>query len=203
MKIICIGLNYLDHISESNNSVPSFPIVFIKPDNALLRNNNPFYYPEFSADVHYEAELVVRINRVGKHVEKRFAHRYYSGVGIGIDFTARDLQHKCREEGLPWEIAKGFDHSAPVGKFINKEDISDINNIQFQLDINGKTVQQGSTLDMIFSIDEIISYVSRFFTLKIGDLIFTGTPAGAGPVNIGDRLIASVNGEALLDFEVR
>ncbi len=203
MKIICIGLNYLDHISESNNSVPSSPLVFIKPDNALLRNSNPFYYPEFSRDVHYEAELVVRINRVGKHVEKRFASRYYSGVGVGIDFTARDLQQKCREEGLPWEISKGFDHSAPVGKFLKKEDISDINNIKFQLDINGKTVQKGSTLDMIFSIDEIISYVSRFFTLKIGDLIFTGTPAGTGPVNIGDRLCASVNGEVLLDFEIR
>ncbi len=203
MKIICIGLNYLDHIGESDSTTPSSPVVFIKPDTALLRKNNPFYYPEFSNDIQYEAELVVKVNRVGKHIEKRFASRYYSEVGVGIDFTARDLQRECRSGGLPWEIAKGFDHSAPVGRFLKKDEIDDTSNIRFQLDVNGKTVQKGSTLDMIFSIDEIISYVSRFFTLKIGDLIFTGTPAGAGSVQVGDRLAASVNGEVLLDFTVK
>ncbi len=203
MKIICIGLNYMDHVKESNDCVPEAPLIFIKPDTALLRNNNPFYYPEFSQNIHYEAELVIKIDRIGRHIDKRFAYRYYSEVGVGIDFTARDLQRKFRKEGLPWEIAKGFDHSAPVGKFLKKEDIKDLNDMRLQLDINGKTVQKGSSLDMIFPVDELISYVSRFFTLKIGDLIFTGTPAGVGPVNKGDRLCVSLNSQILLDFYVK
>ena len=203
MKIIAIGRNYVDHAKELNNPVPKKPVFFLKPDTAIVNNNKPFFYPDFSNDVHYEAEVVVRINRVGKNIQERFAHRYYDEIGIGIDFTARDLQKECKEKGLPWEIAKAFDNSAPLGKFIPLDQLPDINNINFELDINGKIVQSGNTGDMIFDINALISYVSKFFTLKMGDLLFTGTPAGVGPVKIGDNLKASIEGQLLLDFKVK
>jgi len=203
MKIIAIGRNYIDHAKELNNAVPKQPVFFLKPETALLQKNRAFYYPEFSKDIHYEAEVVVKINKVGKYIEEEFAHRYYSEIGIGIDFTARDIQQNQKEKGLPWEIAKAFDHSAPIGKFVKLADYSNIQDIHFNLDINGQQVQSGHTKDMLFTVDQIIAYVSQFVTLKIGDLIFTGTPAGVGPVKIGDRLEASIEGETLLNFEVK
>jgi acylpyruvate hydrolase len=202
MKIICIGRNYIEHAKEMKSDVPQTPVFFMKPETSLLFKNQPFYYPDFSKEIHYETEVVIKVNRLGKHIEEKFAHRYYSELGLGIDFTARDLQQKCKEKGLPWEIAKAFEHSAPLSDtFINKEELP--KNIKFSLDINGKIVQQGETKDMIFSFDRIISYISRFFTLKIGDLIYTGTPAGVGPVLIGDRLKAYMDNRLLLDFEIR
>jgi acylpyruvate hydrolase len=202
MKIICIGRNYIEHAKEMKSDVPQTPVFFMKPETSLLFKNQPFYYPDFSKEIHYETEVVIKINRLGKRIEEKFAHRYYSELGLGIDFTARDLQQKCKEKGLPWEIAKAFEHSAPLSDtFINKEELSE--NIKFYLDINGKIVQQGETKDMIFSFDRIISYVSTFFTLKIGDLIYTGTPAGVGPVQIGDRLKAYMADRLMLDFEIR
>jgi acylpyruvate hydrolase len=202
MKIICIGRNYIEHAKEMKSDVPQTPVFFMKPETSLLFKNQPFYYPDFSKEIHYETEVVIKVNRLGKHIEEKFAHRYYSELGLGIDFTARDLQQKCKEKGLPWEIAKAFEHSAPLSDtFINKEELP--KNIKFSLDINGKIVQQGETKDMIFSFDRIISYISQFFTLKIGDLIYTGTPAGVGPVLIGDRLKAYMDNRLLLDFEIR
>ena len=203
MKIICIGRNYIDHAKELNNPVPKKPVFFMKPDTALVKSNKPFFYPDFSDDVHYECEIVVHINRVGKNIATKFAHRYYDEIGIGIDFTARDLQAECKKKGLPWEIAKAFDNSAPISPFISKSKFADINNINFELTKNGETVQQGNTGDMLFKIDELISYLSQFMTLKMGDLLFTGTPAGVGPVKIGDRLTASIEREELLDFKVK
>lgn len=202
MKIICIGMNYAEHIKELGSRTPSTPVFFMKPDTALLRNNEPFYIPYFSKDLHYECEVVVRINRVTKAIEERFAHRCYDEIGLGIDFTARDLQQQCKEKGLPWEICKSFDHSAAIApQFIHKEELPEV--LNFTLDINGKRRQTGSTDDMIFSIDRIISYVSQFVTLKIGDLIFTGTPVGVGAVEIGDRLTAQLEGRTMLNFEIR
>jgi len=203
MKVIAIGRNYIDHAKELNNPVPEKPVFFLKPETAVLYRNNPFYIPDFSNEIHYETEIVIRINRVGKNISEKFAHRYYDEIGIGIDFTARDLQRNCKEKGLPWEIAKAFDNSAPIGKFISKSELVDVNAINFSLDINGKIVQKGNTADMIFNIDTLIAYVSKFFTLKMGDLIFTGTPAGVGPVVIGDRLIASIENKELLNFEIK
>jgi len=203
MKIIAIGRNYIDHAKELNNPVPESPVFFLKPETAVINNNKPFFYPDFSTDIHFETEIVFRINKVGKNIEERFAHRYYDEIGIGIDFTARDLQNKCKAKGLPWEIAKAFDNSAPLGGFISKDKFKDLNNINFSLDINGEIVQTGNTGDMIFKIDYLISYLSQFFTLKMGDLIFTGTPAGVGPVKIGDRLKASIEGEELLNFMIK
>ncbi|MFH2094160.1 MAG: fumarylacetoacetate hydrolase family protein [Bacteroidota bacterium] len=203
MKIFCIGRNYADHAKELNNPLPEKPVFFMKPDTALLRNNNPFFIPDFSNDLHYEAEIVVKICRVGKNIREQFAHRYYKEVAIGIDFTARDLQNECKEKGLPWEICKAFDYSAPISPFIQLKETGDINSIYFSLDINGKRVQEGNTGNMIFSVDRIISYLSRFFTLKMGDLIYTGTPAGVGPVKIGDRLRAAIGDKILLDFMVK
>ena len=203
MKVIAIGRNYIDHAKELNNPVPQKPVFFLKPETAILQKNRPFYIPDFSKEIHYECEIVVKINRVGKNIAKQFAHRYYQDIGIGIDFTARDLQRNCKSKGLPWEIAKAFDNSAPIGKFVNKSQFENINNINFGLDINDKTVQKGNTSDMIFDIDTLVAYVSKFFTLKMGDLIFTGTPAGVGPVKIGDRLIASIEGQTLLNFEIK
>ena len=204
MKIIAIGRNYVEHAKELNNAVPDKPVFFLKPETALLKNNRDFYYPEFSKDIHYEAEIVVRINKIGKYIEEEFAHRYYDEIGIGIDFTARDLQKIQKEKGLPWEIAKAFDHSAPISRtFVNKSKFKDVQNINFSLDINGKQVQSGNTKDMLFTIDKIIAYVSKFVSFKMGDLIFTGTPSGVGPVKIGDRLIASIEGEELLNFEIK
>lgn len=203
MKIICIGRNYADHARELNNPLPDKPVFFLKPDTALVQNNKPFFYPGFSSEIHHEAEIVLKINRIGRHIDEKYACRYYNEIGIGIDFTARDLQSECKREGLPWEIAKAFDGSAPIGRFLQKDKIPDTENISLRLDINGKTVQKGSSSDMIFSFDRLISYVSGFITLKIGDLIFTGTPAGVGEVRVGDRLQAWLNEELLLDFFVR
>lgn len=205
MKIICIGRNYRAHCKELNNEIPEVPTFFMKPDTALLRNNEDFYIPSFSNDLHYEAELVVKIDRVTKSIEKEFAGRCYSEVGLGIDFTARDLQRECVKNGSPWEICKSFDKSAPVSmKFLSLEKMGKrVDELVFRLDINGETKQIGITKDMIFDIDEIISYVSKFVTLKIGDLIFTGTPSGIGAVKIGDHLEGYLEGEKLLDFTIK
>ena len=203
MKIICIGRNYADHAKELNNAVPTEPVFFLKPDSAILRPRQPFYIPDFSNDVHHELELVVRINRLGKNVEEKFAHRYYDEVGLGIDFTARDIQSKCKEKGLPWEKAKAFDGSAPLGEFIKLTNHSEVNNMKLELKINGETRQLGTTADMIFSVDQIIAYISQFITLKIGDLIFTGTPAGVGPVKENDLLEGYLNDQQLLKFRVK
>lgn len=203
MKIICIGRNYVAHARELNNEVPEKPVFFMKPDSALVTDNRPFFYPEFSKDVHHELEVVIRINRLGRSIEERFAGRYFNEVALGVDFTARDLQAEQKKKGLPWEIAKGFDYSAPVSRFLPLERFEDIHKLSFRLDLNGKTVQDGSTSLMIFSFEKIIAYVSRFMTLKTGDLIFTGTPAGVGPVAINDRLEAYLEGEKLMDFPVK
>ncbi|MBI9033035.1 MAG: fumarylacetoacetate hydrolase family protein [Bacteroidales bacterium] len=203
MKIICIGRNYIDHAKELNNPVPKEPVFFMKPDTALLLKNQPFFYPEFSSDIHFETELVVRIKKVGKHIQEKFAPSYYDEVAVGIDFTARDLQQKCKEKGLPWEIAKSFDHAAPLSKFIAKTSFQDVQNIKLRLDKNGETVQLGNTKDMLFTVDQIIAYISQFITLKIGDLIYTGTPAGVGPVTIGDHLEAFLDDKLLLKVDIK
>jgi acylpyruvate hydrolase len=203
MKIICIGRNYTEHAKELNNPVPAKPVFFMKPDSALVIRNRPFFYPDFSSDIHHELEVVIKINRLGRSIETKFASRYFSEIGLGIDFTARDLQAECKKNGLPWEIAKGFDYSAPVSKFLPTDSFTDIHNLNFHLDINGKRVQTGNTSEMIFSFEHIISYVSRFVTLKTGDLIYTGTPAGVGPVQQGDRLTAYLEDTKLLDFPVK
>lgn len=188
MKIICIGRNYADHAKEMNSSVPEVPMFFMKADISLLRPGTPFFYPTFSNDVHYECEVVVKIDRVGKNIAERFAHKYYSEIGLGIDFTARDLQAECKKKGHPWEIAKSFEGSAAICKqFIPVEEL-DLENLSFSMKQNGKEVQSGSTSDMIFTIHQLISYISKFMTLKKGDLIYTGTPAGVGPIAIGDEL---------------
>jgi acylpyruvate hydrolase len=204
MKIICIGKNYLKHVKEFDGKVPEELCFFLKPDTALLKDNEPFYHPDFSKEIHHEVEIVVKIDKVGKNIQKQFAHKYYSEIGIGIDFTARDLQWKLKELGLPWEKAKAFDNAAPIGKkFIPVSSIKDVNNINFHLDINGKTVQVGNTSDMMFKIDDIITEVSKYITLKTGDLIYTGTPEGVSPVKIGDNLKAYFEEECLLDFDIK
>jgi 2-keto-4-pentenoate hydratase/2-oxohepta-3-ene-1,7-dioic acid hydratase in catechol pathway len=203
MKIICIGRNYVAHARELNNEVPDTPVFFMKPDSALVTANRPFFYPEFSNDVHYELEVVIRINRLGRSIEEQYAHRYYNEVALGVDFTARDLQAEQKKKGLPWEIAKGFDYSAPISEFYPLDKYGDIHKLGFRLDVNGKTVQDGNTSLMIFSFEKIIAYVSRFMTLKTGDLIYTGTPAGVGPVAINDRLEAYLEGDKLMDFPVK
>ncbi len=203
MKIICIARNYADHAKELNSEVPSVPVFFMKPESSILLNDQPFFMPDFSTEVHYETEIVLKIIRLGKNIEKQFANRYYQEVGIGIDFTARDIQRDCIKNGNPWEISKGFDGAAALGKFIKKDKLPDPYSINFQLELNDKIVQKGNTKDLIFSFDDIIAYVSKFMTLKIGDLIYTGTPAGVGPVKIGDHLVGSVEGQVLLDFYVR
>ena len=204
MKIFCIGSNYASHIAEMQHSFQSTePVVFMKPDTAILKDGNPFFLPDFSEQIDYETELVVRINRLGKNIAERFAHRYYEEITVGIDFTARDIQKKAKENGLPWEIAKGFDNSAVLGTFIKKNEIEDLQNLRFHLDINGKTVQTGNTKDLIYSVDKIIAYISQFFTLKIGDIIFTGTPAGIGTVAINDQLEGYLENRKLLDFRVK
>ncbi|SMD44668.1 2-keto-4-pentenoate hydratase/2-oxohepta-3-ene-1,7-dioic acid hydratase (catechol pathway) [Aquiflexum balticum DSM 16537] len=203
MKIIAIGRNYAEHIEELKNERPSAPVVFLKPDTALLKNNAPFYHPDFSEIIHHEVELVLKISKEGKHIQKKFAHRYFEEIGIGIDFTARDLQDKCKTKGLPWEIAKAFNGSAPIGDFLEVSSFKDLNDINFHLLINGLEKQKGNTAMMLFDFGTIIEYVSKFFTLKKGDLIYTGTPAGVGKVNIGDRLEAFIEDKKLLDFEVK
>lgn len=203
MKIIAVGRNYAAHIEELNNERPSEPVVFLKPDTAILRNNDPFYYPEFSNNIHYEVELLLKINKEGKYVEKQFASNYYNEIGVGIDFTARDLQQKCKEKGLPWEIAKGFNGSAPISKFVDKKNFKDLKNINFKLDLDGETRQNGNSGLMLFDFDDIIAYVSKFFTLKKGDIIFTGTPAGVGEVVIGNKLVAYVEDKKMLEVEIK
>lgn len=204
MKIFAVGLNYASHNKEMKRTFESKePVLFMKPDTALLKDGNPFFLPGFSNDLHYETELVVKINRLGKNIDEQFAPRYYEEITVGIDFTARDLQKKQKELGLPWEIAKSFDHSAAVGTFISKDAVADIQHLNFHLEINHHRVQQGNTNEMIYTVDRIISYISQFFTLKIGDLIFTGTPAGIGPVAIDDHLQGYIEEEKLLDFKVK
>jgi 2-keto-4-pentenoate hydratase/2-oxohepta-3-ene-1,7-dioic acid hydratase in catechol pathway len=203
MKIVCIGRNYVEHAKELKNPLPQKPIFFLKPETAILSKNRPFYYPDFSEDIHYEVELVIKIGKNGKHIQEKFASDYYNEIALGIDFTARDIQQNCKEKGLPWEIAKGFDNSAPLSKFIGIEDLPDINNIGFKLELNGKAVQNGNSKNMIFNIDYIISYVSKFITLKMGDIIFTGTPEGVGPVKIGDKLVGYLEGKEMFNFAVK
>jgi len=203
MKIIAIGRNYQEHAKELNNPIPTEPVVFLKPDTALLKEGKAFYHPDFSNDIHYEVELIIKIGKEGKHITTKFARKYIEAIGLGIDFTARDLQQKCKEKGLPWEIAKAFDHSAPIGDFIPLNEISDLNAIQFSLKQNQIVVQNGNSADMIFSFDDIISYVSQRFTLKKGDLIFTGTPAGVGKINIGDLLEGYISDRKMLSVPVK
>ncbi len=193
MKIICIGRNYAEHARELNNPVPERPVVFMKPATALLNGDKPFFYPDFTKDLHFEGELVLRVARNGRHVQPEFAHTYYEEISIGIDFTARDLQQQCKKKGHPWEIAKAFDHSAPVGRFISLKELPDPSAIDFELDRDGEPVQRGNTRDMLFSFDEIVVYVSQFFKLQMGDLIFTGTPAGVGPVSRGDTFTGRIS----------
>ncbi len=202
MKIIAIGRNYAEHIKELQNERPDEPVVFLKPDTALLKDNAPFYYPDFSRDIHHEVEILLRIGKEGKNIDPAFAHKYYDEIGIGIDFTARDLQQKCKTKGLPWEIAKAFNGSAPVSAFVPKAgyNLADLN---FSLRINGQIRQQGNTNLMLFNFDTIIAYVSKFFTLKTGDILFTGTPQGVGPVQVGDRLEAFIEDKPMLNFEVK
>ncbi len=202
MKIFGIGRNYAAHIEELNNQRPAEPVVFLMPETALLLRNRPFYYPTFSQDIHFEVEIVLKISKVGKHIDRAFAHTYYDEIGIGIDFTARDLQQQAKEKGLPWTIAKGFNDAAPLSEFVPKEQF-DLNNLNFSLTQNGTVKQQGNTSLMLFDFDYIISYLSRFFLLKKGDLIFTGTPQGVGPVKIGDRLEAFLEDKKMLHVEVK
>ncbi|MEI7723765.1 MAG: fumarylacetoacetate hydrolase family protein [Bacteroidota bacterium] len=203
MKIICIGRNYVAHIKELHNAVPTSPVFFLKPDTALLIRNRPFYYPSFSNNIHYEVELVLKICKVGKNIQKKFASTYYDEIGIGLDMTARDLQDAAKDKGLPWAVAKGFDQSAPVSKFLPKSQFSDLKNIGFHLDLNGSTVQQGNSGLMIYDFEDIISHISTFMTLRTGDYIFTGTPAGVGPVKAGDKLEAWIETEKLLSCLIK
>ncbi|KAA6346026.1 Homoprotocatechuate catabolism bifunctional isomerase/decarboxylase [termite gut metagenome] len=203
MKIIAVGMNYALHNKELGNVPDENPVIFMKPDSAILKNGNPFFIPDFSNEVHYETEVVVRICKLGKNIALRFAHRYYDAVTVGIDFTARDLQRELRRKGNPWELCKGFDSSAAIGTFVLKEQFPDIRQLNFHLTIDEKEAQRGCTADMIFGIEDVIAYVSRFVTLKIGDLLFTGTPAGVGEVNVGNHLQGYLEGEKLLDFYIR
>lgn len=203
MKIICVGWNYPDHNTEMKHESVGEPLIFMKPDSALLRENKPFFIPDFSKQVEYEVELVVRINRLGKNISEKFASRYYEEVALGIDFTARDLQQRQRALGAPWEIAKAFDNSAVISDFIPLSTLANAEGISFSLSKNGVEVQRGNTRDMLFSVNQIIAYVSQFFTLKIGDLIYTGTPAGVGPVVIGDHLEGFIEGNKMLNFFVK
>jgi 2-keto-4-pentenoate hydratase/2-oxohepta-3-ene-1,7-dioic acid hydratase in catechol pathway len=203
MKIICIGRNYANHAIEMKSPIPEVPMYFMKPETSLLPKKNPFYYPNFTKDLHYECELVVKINKLGKNISEKYAHEYYDHVGIGIDFTARDLQQICKDKGHPWEIAKGFEHSAPLGTHWVPLEGKKIQDIDFRLEKNGELVQKGNSKDMIFTVDQIIAYVSTFMTLKIGDLIFTGTPEGVGPVAIGDLLEGYIGEEKLMNLKIK
>lgn len=205
MKILCIGRNYAAHIAELNNERPDDPVIFSKPETALLRNNKPFYYPDFSTDIHHEVEILVKISRPGKNIEEKFAHKYYDEIGLGIDFTARDIQSKLKAKGLPWDLAKGFNDSAPLSEFFPKTEFAngDMTNLNFGLTINGETRQQGNTSLMLFPIDYLIAFLSRYFFLQKGDILFTGTPEGVGPVKIGDRLLGNLEGRELFSFEVK
>lgn len=202
MKIICIGRNYAEHAKEMKSDVPTEPVFFMKPDTSLLKEGD-IYIPEFTKDLHHEIELVLKICKTGKHIEEQFAHKYYDEIGLGIDFTARDVQAKCKEKGLPWEKAKAFDNAAPLGKMVKKEELGDLSKIEFELKINGETRQKGNSKDLIFSFDKVISYISKFVTLKQGDLIYTGTPEGVGQVKIGDKMEGFVNGKQFLSLQVK
>lgn len=203
MKIICIGRNYAEHAKELNNEVPDKPVIFMKPKNAVLLPTKPFYYPEFSDNIQYECEVVVRICKNGKHVQRKFANKYYDAITVGLDFTARDLQQELKNKGLPWELAKAFDGSAAVGEFIPLTEDMNINDLQFELRKNGEQVQVGNTNDMIYNVDQILEFVSNYITINIGDLIFTGTPAGVGPITVYDKLEGYLAGEKLLDVDIR
>ena len=203
MKIICIGRNYADHIKELNNERPDEPVIFTKPESAILKNGEPFYYPDFSQDIHHEVEILVKISKMGKNIEEKFAHKYYDEIGIGIDFTARDIQAKLKAKGLPWDLAKGFDGSAPISEFLPKSEFADLTNLNFHLDVNNEKKQEGNTAMMLYPIDTIIAFISRYFTLKTGDIIFTGTPAGVASVKVGDTLSCFIESEKMLEFEVK
>ncbi len=203
MKIICIGRNYAKHIEELQNERPTEPVIFLKPDSAILAKNQPFFIPPFSNDIHYEVEILVKINKVGKYIDEKFAHKYYDEIGLGIDFTARDLQDKLKNKGLPWEKSKAFDGSALIGDFFPKESLGDLSNLNFSLQINDNEVQNGSSNAMLWKIDEIIAYVSQFFTLKKGDIIFTGTPEGVGKVNENDQLTGFIKGTQAFSVRVK
>lgn len=203
MKIIAIGRNYAEHAKELNNPVPGLPVIFMKPDTALLKDNKPFYHPAFSEDIHHEIEIVLKICKEGKHINEKFAPDYFDEIALGVDFTARDIQTRHKEKGLPWELAKAFDNSAPVSEFLPKSQFADLHNLNFSLDVNQQTRQQGNTQNMLFSFEYIIAFVSQYITLKKGDLIFTGTPQGVSKVNVGDRLQGYIEGQQLLDFYVK
>lgn len=203
MKIICIGRNYSAHIKELESKTPEEPVFFLKPDSAVLLSQHPFVIPEFSKEVHYEVEVLVKINKLGKYIQPKFAHKYYDKIGLGIDFTARDLQSKCKEAGLPWEMAKAFDGAAVIGDWVSKEELGDINDLNFSLEKNDEQVQKGNTNNMLFKIDELIAYVSQFMTLKIGDVIFTGTPEGVGPVAIDDKLTGYLSGRQMFAINIK
>jgi 2-keto-4-pentenoate hydratase/2-oxohepta-3-ene-1,7-dioic acid hydratase in catechol pathway len=203
MKIIAIGRNYAEHAKELNNPVPTVPVIFMKPDTALLKDNKPFYHPDFSSDIHHEIEIVLKVSKEGKHINEKFASGYFDEIALGIDFTARDIQSRHKEKGLPWELAKSFDGSAPVSSFVPKKDFTDLYHINFHLDINQQTRQTGNTKDLLFSFEKIIAFVSQYITLKKGDLIFTGTPEGVSKINIGDRLEGYLGDNKMLDFYVK
>lgn len=203
MKIICVGRNYVAHIEELENERPESPVLFLKPDTAVLPPKQAFYIPDFTKDLHYEVEVLVKINRVGKHIDAKFAHKYYNEIGLGIDFTARDIQQKMKEKGLPWEKAKAFDNSAVVGEFVNKENFLSMDDIPFSLQKNGETVQEGNTSHMLWKIDALIAYISTYFSLKTGDIIFTGTPAGVGQVVDGDKLEGFINDRSMFTVDIR
>lgn len=203
MKIICIGRNYAKHIEELANEKPENPVIFLKPDSAILAKNQPFFIPPFSNDIHFEVEVLIKINKVGKYIDEKFAYKYYDEIGLGIDFTARDIQDKCKEKGLPWEKAKAFDGSAVISEFIPKENLGDLNNLQFSLCKNSVLVQDGNTNAMLWKIDELIAYVSQFFTLKKGDVIFTGTPAGVGKVSENDILVGKIQEKELFSVKIK
>lgn len=203
MKIIAIGRNYAEHIKELNNEKPDEPVIFMKPETAVLKNGEPFYYPSFSSDVHHEVEILLKISKIGKNIEEKFAHKYYDEIGIGIDFTARDVQSKLKSKGLPWDLAKGFNGSAPISEFVPKTNYSNLQDLNFHLEVNGEIRQKGNTSMMLYPFDYIIAFVSKYFTLKPGDIIFTGTPAGVAPVQIGDKLSLFIEDSKMLEFEVK
>jgi 2-keto-4-pentenoate hydratase/2-oxohepta-3-ene-1,7-dioic acid hydratase in catechol pathway len=203
MKIIAIGRNYAAHAKELNNPLPSSPVIFLKPDTAVLKDNRPFYIPDFSSDIHYELEVVLKVCKEGKHIQEKFAANYYDEIGLGIDFTARDIQSIHKEKGLPWELAKAFDNSAAISSFVPKSTINDLYNLEFELKVNNESRQNGNTRNILFSFEKIISFVSQYITLKKGDLIFTGTPEGVGQVHTGDKLEAWLEGQQLLNFDIK
>ena len=203
MKIICIGRNYADHINELKNNRPTEPVIFLKTDTSVILKNQPFFIPSFSNDIHHEVEILVKIKKIGKFIDPKFSHKYYNEISLGIDFTARDLQSELKSKGLPWEKSKAFDGSALIGKWVDKSTFKDVNNLTFSLELNGNLAQKGSTSLMLWNIDEIISYVSKYFTLKIGDVIFTGTPSGVGPININDQLIGKIENEEFFKLKIK